>query len=127
MLVNNKLQWNCIYDAPELLFNRVVCYAFRMAPLPCAIVTHVGTANTGRERKREKAAAASRSLIAVPYNLCVRIEIEIYAWQIFNLILSGSTDKYHLVLFTIPYTFIGPTQWEAQCVDRVYIHVKYAL
>lgn len=79
------------------------------------------------ERKREKAAGASRSLIAVPYNLCVRIEIEIYAWQIFNLILSGSTDKYHLVLFTIPYTFIGPTQWEAQCVDRVYIHVKYAL
>lgn len=54
MLVNNKLQWNCIYDAPELLFNRVVCYAFRMAPLPCAIVTHVGTANTERERERKQ-------------------------------------------------------------------------
>lgn len=98
--MNNKLQWNCIYDdaKTELLFNRV-------APLQSHSHSPMQRMQNGHTFVRIRGLHGVRqgeSLIAVSCDLCVCIEIEIYAWQIFNLILSESTDKYHLVLFVIP-------------------------
>lgn len=99
---------------PELLFNRV-------APLQSHSHSPMQRMQNGHTFVRSWGLRQGESLIAVSCNLCVCIEIEIYAWQIFNLILSESTDKYHLVLFVIP------CRVRCASVDRIYIHVKYIL
>lgn len=99
----------------------------------CMCIVHCASA-----RNDEGTSVSSRPLIAVSCNLCMRIEIEIYAWQIFNLILSVSLcisfypfctniHKFHFWCYShihLTRVHCAPkSQNDVACVNRVYILV----